>query len=223
MTSSRYAGFRRRLVGLLATTTWARVGVTKEEIVRHAQGLGVAPEILQAARDIVDRERTSRGLKPVEGPKKTEAQFPQLEIDMPEKVFDDWHTWCDMQHSTSNALMRGIIHVYLLGDWEPAWVSRHWRYKGETLLVPRKGYEEKNRAAWPYRERVLVTRGAKNALIFRAARTNTNATAIVRGLVLEILEGRYRKVVPRDARSMFADTQRYVRHLNLEIGEVPEG
>ncbi len=216
-----YSAFRRRLVSLLATTHWARIG--PEEVERHAKGLGVAPEILQAARDVVDRERKKRGLKPIQGRKVNEATWPQLEIDMPEKVFDDWHTWCEMQQSTSNALLRGIIHAYLLGTWEPEWVSRHWRYKGSTLIVPRRGYEEKHRAAWPYRERVLVTTGAKRALIFRAARTNTTATAIVRGLMLEILEGRYGNVIPRDARSMFADVQRYTRHLNLEIGEVPEG
>lgn len=220
---STYGGFRKRLVRMLATTDWATRGATPDEIARHARGLGVQPEVLQAARDIVEKERKSRGLKPALGRKVSERAWPQLEIDMPEKVFDDWHTWCELQQATSNALMRGIIHVYLLGNWEPAWVSSHWRYKGKTLLIPRKGYEEKHHAAWPFRERVLVTRGAMDALGFRANRTNVRFTAIVRGLLLELLEGRYKNVIPRDARSMFDDTTRYTRHLNSVPGGLPGG
>lgn len=219
-----YAGFRKRLVRMLATTEWATRGATPEELARHARGLGVAPEVLQAAHDIVAAERRARALKPAQGRKVNERHWPQLEIHMPEKVFEDWHTWCELQQATSNALIRGILHVYLLGTWEPAWVSSHWRYKGQTLVVPVKEHlKQKTQSAWPCRERVLITRGAKDALSFRGNRTNARPTAIVRGLILELLEGRYKGVVPRDARSMFDDVHRYTRHLNSVPGGLPGG
>lgn len=210
-----YDGFRKQLIRQLATTAWAALGVTDEDIARHARGLGVAPELLKAAHDIVERERKARGLKPVQGQKKNERTFPQLEIHMPAELFDLWHSWCESQHCTSNALGRGLIHAYLLGTWEPAHLGQHWVYKGKVMTVPRKNYTE---AAWPYRERIFVTRGAKAALVFRARRQHTTMTALVRGLMLEVLEGRYRTVIPKDARSMFDDVDRYVRHLNLPGG-----
>ena len=41
-----YDGFRKQLIRQLATTAWAALGVTDEDIARHARGLGVAPELL---------------------------------------------------------------------------------------------------------------------------------------------------------------------------------
>jgi hypothetical protein len=208
-----YEAFRRRLIRLVATTSWPEEGKTADEVAGHAVRLGLQPDILIAARAVVEEGRSARGLKPFQGRKTNEKDHPQLEIDMPEEVFHVWHAWCEHQQATSNAIIRGIIHAYLLGQWEPAWVSSHWRYKGTTLSVPRRGYEEAHKAAWPFRERVLLTRGAKGALKLRAGRTHTTPTAIVRGLMLEILEGRYRQVIPRDARAMFEDAERYMKHL----------
>ena len=212
MSNARILSFRRRLTQLVSTTEWAHQADTPQRLEELARSLGISVDILAAAREMVVGGRKLRGLKPPLSKKVDERSWPQLEICMPERIFNDWHSWCESQHAKSSALLRGIIHAYLLGSWEPAWVASFWRYRGETLPIQLREHRKQHGAlAWPWRERVLVTPGAKGALNLRAKVTATSPTAITRGLVIEILEGRYKNVLPRDAMSMFDDPLRYRR------------
>lgn len=212
MRPSPIISFRRRLTQLVSTTDWAHQADTPERVKEIAAALGIAEDILAAARRLVVDGLKTRGLKAsLTGVKINERYWPQLEILMPERIFNDWQSWCESQHAKSSALLRGIIHAYLLGSWEPAWIASFWRYRGETLPMKLRAHRELNEGAWPWRERVLVTPGARGALNFRAKSSATTAMAITRGLVLEILEGRYKNVIPRDALSMFDDPLRYRR------------
>lgn len=205
--------YRKHLLAALLTTRWPRIGQTDEQLQALAVELGLQPELLREAREAVNAQRAERGTTPVLGRKTNEKLWPQLEIDMPEKVFVDWHAWCERQCSNSNAMIRGLLHVYLLGRWEPAYLSVHWRYKGEPLAVPKNRYEREHKAAWPFREKVLITRGVRGALNVRAERMRLSAIAIARGLILEVLEGRRATVLPVEPRMMYHDAERYLRHL----------
>lgn len=201
--------FSRRLIKLVSTTTWAHQTETAAPAEPLSKELGVRPDILVAARAMVVEERRARGRKPPSGDKVNERGWPQITIYMPEKVFNDWHTWCESRKATSPALLRGILHAYLLGSWEPAWVQSLWRYRGENLPIQIR--DQRKKSEWPWRERILLTPGAHGALRFRASCAGSWPAEIVRGLVLEILEGRYLNVIPRDAKSMFDDPERYRR------------
>jgi hypothetical protein len=212
-------GFRERIIKLVMTTCWPRIAHTPELAKKYAKDIGLTPELLLEARRRLDGEKKRRHLEPVKGIKTNERTFPQLEIDMPEEVWNDWRDWCERQHAMPNAIMRGLLHGYLLGSWEPKWLSSHWRYKGKYTPTSFRLWEEANKAAWPFRERVLIPRGAKDALMLRAERINKSTRAIMRGLVLEVLEGRMRIVEPMDSRSMFNDPMRYLKHIEVKSVE----
>ncbi len=213
-TSEGAAKFRGRVLRLLVATVWPRLDLTRAgELERLARMLGVQPDLLEEASALHDREKRAEGLRTTKGVKRTEKGWPQLELDFPERVYDDWLTWCEMQAATPNALARGIIHQYLLGEWEPESTGSTWFYKGKSFVLSKRQWEEKHRRAWPFRERILVTEGVRSALHFRAARKNVSTMGLLRGLVLEALEGRLAGVRPMDARSMFEDPLRYTKQL----------
>lgn len=209
---SRYDGFRLRIVRLLRTTAWPGECHNEELLKKHAAALGVAPELLAEARRLDVEERRARGLKPTESEKTNERDYPQLEIDMPEVVWRDWHLLAERRHLHPNAMMRGLLQDYLLGKTEPATIDVHWEYKGKRYLLNKRQWEEAHHRAWPFRERVFVTRGATEALGIRAKRIHQSRAAILRGLVLELLAGK-RMPRPLEARAMYDDPLRYVPDL----------
>lgn len=197
---------------MLLATKWPSTDFTKPgERARVSALLGVTEDVLQEAADICANERRKKGLRTTTGVKRREASHPQLELDFPEVVYDDWLTWVELQASNSNALIRGVLHEYLLNDWEPEWLGSAWQYKGKNYVLGKSAWEAKHHRAWPYRERTFVTAGAKEALTYRANLQNVSATAIVRGLVLEALAGRIAYVRPMDARALYDDPMRYRR------------
>lgn len=195
-------------------TVWPRINFEREgELERLSKALGVRPDVLQEASDRLDAEKRGRGLPTRKGMKNREKGFPQLELDFPEKIYDDWLTWCELRNGKSQALIRGLIHDYLLDTWEPEVLSSSWIYKNKVHVLGIRLWEEKHHAAWPYRERIFVTVGAKQALHFRATRQNISSRALLRGLILEALEGRTANIRPVDARSMYDDPLRYSKHM----------
>jgi hypothetical protein len=199
---------------MLMATVWPRGDFTRPgELERLSKALGVRANVLKEASDRIDDEKRAQGLRTRKGVKVNEMGWPQLELDFPERVYDDWLTWCELRAGRSTALIRGILHEYLLNTWEPEGTNSTWCYKGKLYVLNKRPWEEKHHRAWPYRERIFVAVGAKHALHFRANRTNVSSTAILRGLVLEALEGKMDNIRPMDARSMFEDPLRYTKHL----------
>ncbi len=202
-----HGAFRQRLVRMLLTTRWPREAVDEKKIALLSKKLGVRADVLREARD-------SSVQSPFKSEKPDLKTYPQLELVMCKEVWHAWRDWCESQYAEPNALLRGLVHFYLLGTWEPQWLAPQWRLKGKAYpLGDHKAYVKKHGAAWPYREKALVTPGAKRALTFRAERLHTGVSTLLRGLVLEVLEGGLRSVVPMNARAMWADVDRYTKHI----------
>jgi hypothetical protein len=68
-----------------------------------------------------------------------------------------------------------------------------------------------------FQEKTLITHGAWRALRRRADRHGCAAAAILRALVLEVLDGEHRSVTLIDARVMYDDEDRY--YLGDSVGD----
>jgi hypothetical protein len=129
---------------------------------------------------------------------------------MPEIVRVAWNEECEFRGVDGSALLRSLIHAYLMSDREPEQVLGYWLYKGRTYRLP-KGNRNK------FAEKALITNGSWRALLRRCQRRGCSASAMMRALVLEVLAGEHRAVQLIDARTMFDDEDRY--HLGGSIGD----
>lgn len=196
--------FRTWLVRQVRTSRWFQYGRTPELAAQWGKRLGVAPDILQRAYALKKAEDDKRPFRELTGQRVNEKDNPQLYVHFPEEIWLYWHDECDRLHLKSSALLRGIINTYLLGDWEPLHLSHRWEWKGKICRITRL-----DRVAYSRKEACLVSRGAKEALQVRSQRQRVTLSALLRGIILEYLEGRIEPVFV-DAKRMFEDALRYV-------------
>ena len=119
---------------------------------------------------------------------------------------EPWVAWEAHVHAwgvDGAALLRSLIHAYLLGTYEPEQVNRYWLWDNRRLFVVRDG---------TCRVKVWVPWGARRALEVRARMRGASAMAILRALVMASMAGKFGrrgllKIV--DTRSMFDDEERY--------------
>jgi hypothetical protein len=202
--------FRERLIELVIATRYARDPIKDENIDRIAKSIGLDPDLLLEARVRYRIQRRRDGFQIPMGRKRCGTRHYQIKCDMPEQVYRDWKHEAARRGVDSAALMRSIMHAYLLGSYEPGPLLRRWQYKGQDLTIPKKQWEStKGKGAYPYKERSLVTWGSMRALRLRAERLGHRPTAIMRALILEILDGKFPHVRLIDAQSMFDDETRY--------------
>lgn len=171
--------------------------------------IGTTEELLKEAKRRFGKRRRGNT-----GNKVNEKEHPQLEVDMPKEVHEQWLFWCERNCVEPNATIRGLLHQYLLSRWEPVWLNGSWRFRGKILKYDPVAWERKNKGAWPHRERPLVTKGARDALHHRAHRLGIPRSWIIRGLILEVLEGRLKEVLPVAARTMYSSAESYLGHLD---------
>ncbi len=197
--SARPERFRRRLASLVARTRWAGLGRTDELARKHGEKLWLHPEALKAAYAIVAEERKRQGLKAVlsRRTKENASGLPQIAVQMPAPIGEEFQDWCDSHAMKPSVVIRALVQQYLCSTWEPAYRGQDWFFKGR--MYPRGGHLERS----------LITQGAVLALCRRAKRVNVEPRALVRSLILELLEGRIRSLKPIDARSMWDDPDRY--------------
>lgn len=202
--------FRKWLVARLLDTRWPRLCLNEEAIQKLAGELWIDPAALREVRAQYEAQMKKAGRQPSKGPKKGGTSHPQLELLMPEIVWKAWNDWCDDRAMKSPTALRSLVHAYLLGDQEPTLLDRRWKYKGEYLTVDKSSYrEEGKRKPYPWREKALVTPGAMQALVRRTERLGVTRPTIMRGLVLDAIDGRFKDVRAVSATAMFDDPDRY--------------
>jgi len=167
--------------------------------------------VLLEARARVRVERHRRGLPGPNTPRDASRLTPyvqsrhrrlyQLHVPMPAEIFAAWKDECAFRGIEGSAILRSVIHSYLLSSHEPEGAVSRWYWKGRLCEMGRNG-------ARPF-ERAVIPRGANRALKRRAHQRGTTVLAIVRALVLEVLDGKHRKLVLIDAPMMFDDEERY--------------
>jgi len=201
------ARFRRWLVDKLKASRWPRS--TNDSIVKMAKLIGVRPEVLEQAQQELDEEAKQGGRRrcQVGAPNRMRGvKRRKVEVQLPKRVYDDWISYCTLRQLPSPLVLRGLVHDLLTGPRQPTKMERKCYYRGRTYALTGYRYGTK----WPYVAKTDVTEGAARALILRATASSTTTAALLRGLVLDLLEGRVQKVtVISSSSAMFDDETRY--------------
>ncbi len=183
--------------------------IADEEIDAVAKSIGVDPDLLVEVRMRARVLRATRGVQDPLGSKRKGTRHMQVMLPMPQIVQKAWREECEWRGVESPALLRSCLHQYLMNDREPQQLIRRWVYQGREQPCSKKKNE--------FHEKTLITNGAWRALRRRANRHGCAATAILRALVLEVLDGHHRDVPLIDARTMYDDEDRY--YLGDSIGD----
>jgi len=197
--------FRRWLVDRLKESSWP---TTREPIEEVARQLGLQPDVLlQATAELAAaREQAGRGVRPAAGLLPTPRRDqPIIEMSVPKEIAAEWRGFCEARDLESNMLFRSLLHTYLSGSREPAWIQKRWKYRGATY----KMHGTRRGKRWPHRIRSVVSQGALRALRRRAQRLGARPAAVLRGLVIDLLEGRFGYVKMTDVSAMWDDPNRY--------------
>jgi len=174
-------GFRRWLIEQLKTRRWRTIAGETVEV--RAARLGVDLDVLEeATRESADEFRRQGKLRRQLG---SRAFYPEdyadLEVTMPPKIHEDWSTFCSVTRLKSSVLLRSLVHDFLLTRSRPRNIGRSWQYGGERLKIKPKGR---------FHAKTQITRGAESALEHYAKLWDVTTTGIVRGIIVDLLEGR---------------------------------
>jgi len=203
----KYDGFRSWLFARLLGTRYATVRLDDSEIDAVAKKIGVDPDLLLEVRAQALITLHSRGLSPPlsnSGRRKKALddalqRIHQFQIWFPRVVFQAWRAECEIRAVHPTTFLRSLIHFYLLGSWEPEPV-KHWAWEGKLYR-----FYKNERVS----ERAVITHGAKRALMRRASLRGTQATNIVRALILGAMRGEQQGLPLVTAGMMFDDESRY--------------
>lgn len=200
--------FREWLAARLLGMRYATIRLSDDEIDPLAKQLGVDPDLLLEVRAQARVALHEKGLAPPMSNRRNRhlqrviddsARLYQYLLWMPPDVFAAWKEECERRGVHGPALLRSLIHEYLLGTHEPQ-PLKTWVWKGKRL----RGYR-----AHCLKEAAVIPQGAKRALMRRAIGRGTQATLIVRGLVMEALSGGHAGIPLVQAGMMFDDEDRY--------------
>ena len=184
--------FREWLVNQLARTGWAR---RSEPVETLAVALGVQPSVLEEAR--------ARG-------RQQRVETASIVLKFPEAIFERWNHIADAQALEGALLLRGLIEAFLRNGKLPEWTGRFWFFGDRKYDV-----DSWRQGNWPWKVRAEISRGADLALEHISALHKTTKTALVRGHVIDYLEGRTRQVILIGASDMYGAPERYLAEWGL--------
>ncbi|HEX3850246.1 MAG TPA: hypothetical protein VHW01_04720 [Polyangiaceae bacterium] len=173
--------FRDWLVQQLKVSCWGSVkGESQQDL---AKRLGVTVEVLEQADDELAEEFLARGKVPRRLGRRAfnRSDYAPIAVTMPAAVHAAWTEFYETLRITPSALLRSLIHHFLLTKQRPRTIGKRWVYKRQHHTIKPKGR---------LHAKTRITRGARIALDHYAEAWNTTATGIVRGLVSDMLEGR---------------------------------
>jgi hypothetical protein len=200
--------FRRWLVTKVKRSRWVTYNADTVELV--ARRIGVQPDVIKQAQDELAAERNAEGKAPVvlgTGRVKRRKRR-QIDIDMPKAVHEDWLVYCRTRDMPGSVVIRSLVQTLLSGPDNPSWIGRQWRYRGRTLRL--EGYKQYIRSGWPYNVKTDVSEGAARALTIRARLLGCTLAALVRGAVIDLLEGRTKRLnIVTSPDAMWDDEGRY--------------
>lgn len=209
ISKERQNGFRAWLAERLLGTKYATGPLADHQIDAAAKKLGVDPDLLVEVRAEARIALHSKGFAPPISNRRskqrktisgeTQRRLYQYRMWLPRGVAKVWEAECQLRGVRGPALLRSLVHFYLLGAREPA-PEPTWRWEGRIYPFNREKDLE---------ERATLPHGAKRALMQRANLQNVPASAVVRALMLEAMKGEHRRLPPMQAAQMFDDESRY--------------
>jgi hypothetical protein len=193
-------------------THYATDTISDTDLDSTALDMGVQPSVLIEARLNALRQRIAAGRPPPMGRKRAGSAHYQFEILMPEGVFVAWKNEAERRGLDGSALLRSMIHAYLLGSWEPPSLSKKWVWRGVGYKVNPAEWKKAHGSRYPFRERALITNAAKRCLVRRGLIQGAQPSTILRALVLASIEGTWAtpgSIEIVDAANMYDDDKRY--------------
>jgi hypothetical protein len=181
--------FRQWLAHKLAST---RQTLPKAEDQELAQWLGVTVEVLQEAQKLRQGTRSFGGFSKFDG-----VQTMTWRCILPCPVEWAFEELAKARDLPTGTLLRSVIH-WVLTQYELPTTSNYqggggWTLFGTTYRLARKAAES-GKAKSRCDTSAFVTRGAQEALNTRACLRSTVATALVRGGLIDLLEGRIQTI-----------------------------
>lgn len=188
--------FREWLVWQLKLSRWSRVrGESSTEL---AYRLGVQSDALEQAM----RERAIDIETMAKVPPRIRVEQRKIKVWIPVEVWSEWKRYCKILSISGGTLLRSICNHYLQNPvTTPAMQLSSWRYRGKRYKVRLET------------RRLLmarVPRGARQAIDHYASLLRTSMGALVRGLILDVLEGRTRRLKIVTVDEMWGDPKRYL-------------
>jgi len=207
------AQFRRWIVTKLKESTWWQFQGESRDAV--AKRLGLRPELLLEAQLSLERDCRRDGRAPVRLGTSNMSPLGQwgtehrVEIVLPRLVYEEWEAYCQTRQVASGVLLRSLIHrMLMLRELPEVSRGKDWVLRGQRLAIclDRKG----GNGAYVTRLVAKITAGAKQALLRRARKCGISVSALIRGCIVELLEGRVPKLVlVGSIREMWDDPNRY--------------
>lgn len=200
----REVRFRRWLIEQLQHTRW--VTEPGDTVGSVADRLGVTPQLLaEAQRQYTERAREAGRTPLVLGGRRPVTSRVKITLAFPKSIWEDWLAVVAAQNATPAVLLRSLIQQLLCGPENPRDLGRGWRYRGRRAkLVGKHG------AHYPFVVHTDISDGAYRALCMRAGEIGVTPTALMRGQVLELMEGRIRRILLVPSwQSMWDDPARY--------------
>lgn len=197
--------FREWLINKVMLSKWVTyLGDTDETL---SARLGIRVDVLLEARARLHAELKRKGLKMRElGSQREymrqEADYGVFFVQLPKAVHDDLMVVVNARNQSSSSVLRSLIYAILTQPGVPSRIMRQWEYRGQVHRDER--VREKRRQM-----RTKVSRGADQALLQMARNANVTPTTLVRSAIIDLLEGRLRKLAVITLAAMPHDYRKY--------------
>lgn len=197
--------FRAWLVRQLQALRWS--SPEGASVAESAKALGVQQDALEeaiAARALANQKR-GKPRRALGRRALNRADYALVRLTMPAPVYAHWQSYCRTLGVAPAAILRSLIHGFLMTGQKPTTMTPHWRYRGEIYRLNRT-----IRSITP-NSPTRITRGAQQVLDEYAELWGVRASFIVRGLVVDLLEGRTRALQIVAYPELWGDPNRYTR------------
>lgn len=197
--------FRAWLVKQLTLTRWsAPLALSTAELAVH---LGVQVSTLEEAQALRDSELNKRAQGGVTRGRRRYigSDYAEVEVRMPRSLHAEWREFCAARQVEPGTVFRSIIHHFLLDPKRPSSTSRKWIYRGKVLPMDWMKKEHLKLKA-----RARITRGAQIALDTHADAWGVPPSAVLRGLLMDFLEGKILRMKMVAFSELWGDAERYL-------------
>lgn len=199
----RVESFRQWLVARLAATRLARPSSMTDE--EFAALIGVHPSVWEEANR---RIPTRRGRAKISGRTPTK----KFGLEMPAQLYSALEAYASNQDLQASVLVRSCVDwvlrqpdIEVKGNYA---AGSYWTFLGKSFT-----FNSKARGVDRHRVQASLSVGAYDALNMRATVLGTSAFGLVRGAVVDLMEGKIRTLpVLAQAAYMFSDASRYMEH-----------
>lgn len=176
-------------------------------VAETAKALGVRADVLEEAirGRALTNQRRGKPARSIGKRTMNRFDYALVRVTMPPPIYKDWSEYCQTLRVKPAAVLRSLIHEFLLTGNKPTTMTHEWRYRGSVYQL-----ESRFKRSVPSAP-TRITLGAQQVLDEYADHWSVKATAIMRGLVVDLLEGRTRAMKIVAFPELWGDPARYKR------------